>query len=89
MVSEILPVYTPFIPLCVSTLFTCLDSLLRLLLKRLVHMLNATVVSPRFNRCRMVPMPVFVSITRSVVARSRLRTARRLGTLVCCRLIDS
>lgn len=55
---------------------------LKLLLNRLVHMLKATAVSPRFSRSRMVPMPVLVRISNDVYARCRLRTATELVTVL-------
>lgn len=81
MVLAVLAVYTPFISLN-STVPMVLFIVLRLLLNRLVHILNATVVEARLSRCRMVPMPVLVPITRSVVARCRLRIATPFLTLV-------
>lgn len=66
----------------ISKLPTVLFMVLRLVLKRLVHILSATVVSPRFSRCRMVPMPVLVRISSEVYARCRLRIATDVVVLL-------
>lgn len=73
----------PFIPRLYLLMFALIRMvvlsrwvmLTRLSLNRLVHILNATSVPPRFSTSRKVPMPVFVRMVSEVVARCRLRGA--------------